>query len=73
MKIIKRGTKPPGFPWIGHYLCPSCRSIIELAADDHWSVKDWKDDQRDGMSVKVDCPVCEQERWLMGSWVGKRP
>ncbi len=64
MKIVRRGTKPPKFPWVGPYRCNHCNSVFELEATNQLQVKEWKDDQRDGMSVRVYCPICEQERWM---------
>lgn len=64
MNVTKRGVKPKRYVWIGLYHCVHCKSEIELEEEDELLVLDTSDDQRDGYSVKVECPVCEQERWL---------
>jgi DNA-directed RNA polymerase subunit RPC12/RpoP len=64
MKIVKQGVKPNRFPWMGRYSCVHCKSEFELGEEDEAAVLDTNDDQRDGYSVRVVCPVCEQERWL---------
>jgi hypothetical protein len=64
MKIVKQGTKPKRFPWIGRWSCVYCHSVIELDESDEALKPEWHDDQRDGESVRVRCPVCEEVRWL---------
>lgn len=64
MRILKRGTPPPQHPWMGIYSCAHCGSRIALDARDERAVIDTNDDQRDGYSVRVQCPVCVQDRWL---------
>lgn len=64
MKIIERGIKPPKYMWIGRYHCVYCKSVIDLTEEDAAAVIDWHDDQRDGMSAQIVCPVCEVTRWL---------
>lgn len=71
MKVVKQGTKPPEYSWMGKALCPYCDSVFELTAEDKSAVIRWVDDQRDGISVLVRCPVCEENRWLMHQWIGK--
>lgn len=65
MKILQRGTKPKTHDWEGRYLCAYCRSVFRLTEDDADFVLDWDDDQRDGISVRIHCPVCDQDRSLM--------
>lgn len=65
MNIIERGQKKPKYPWVGRYLCAYCKSVIELTEDDASSVTSWDEGQRDGYSVEVICPVCEEKRSLM--------
>lgn len=64
MKVVTRGTPPPKYPWVGHYVCYHCNSAIDIEESDKDEVLQWHDDQRDGFSVRVVCPVCEVERSL---------
>lgn len=65
MNIVERGQKKPKYPWLGRYLCAYCKSVLEITESDVTSVREAVEDQRDGWSVKVVCPVCEEERSLM--------
>lgn len=65
MNILERGKKKPAYPWVGRYLCATCNSVLELDESDVSQVIGWDEDQRDGYSVHVVCPVCEIERSLM--------
>lgn len=67
-EIITRGTKPPLYPWMGVYGCSHCKSVLRLTEADKDAVEDTNDDQRDGYSVLMRCPVCEQKRWLSKQW-----
>ena len=65
MKIVERGQKKPKYPWLGRYLCAYCKSVLEITEADVPSVREADEDQRDGWSVTVVCPVCEEDRSLM--------
>jgi hypothetical protein len=65
VKILHQGTKPKAYPWVGRYLCADCDSVFSLTEEDAGMVTKWGDDQRDGMSVTIHCPVCEELRSLM--------
>lgn len=65
MNVIEQGQKKPKYPWVGRYLCAYCKSVIELTEADASAVRAWDEDQRDGYSVEVVCPVCEEVRSLM--------
>lgn len=64
MKIVREGIRPPTYHWIGQWECYYCRSIIQLEASDDPDTIRWHDDQRDGESVEMTCPVCEEKRFL---------
>jgi len=65
MRILHQGIKPKAFPWIGRYLCPHCNSVFQIGEEDVDLVTSWSDDQRDGLSVTIHCPICDQSRGLM--------
>lgn len=64
MKIILRGKPPPKYPWCGCWKCHYCNSVIELNDGDGPTGVTYSDDQRDGESVTIECPVCEVNRSL---------
>lgn len=67
MKIVRQGSKPPKYPWVGTYLCTACKTVIELDADDgdNGRVLDAVDDHPNGYFVKTYCPVCAADRTLL--------
>lgn len=54
MKIIKRGMLPEDRYYQG--LCNHCTTVVEFKFSEAEPIYD----QRDGNSLKVDCPVCER-------------
>jgi len=64
MKIVKKGVRPPKYHWVGQWSCGYCQSIIELEESDDPKKVKWDDDQRDGESVTITCPVCGERRTM---------
>jgi len=56
MKIIERGIKPDDV--VHEARCTRCRTLVEFERREARFVSD-----RDGDSLVVTCPVCEQEIW----------
>lgn len=53
MKILYRGTKPS--ETVHRATCSTCKSQIEFQRHEGKI----NNDQRDGNTIEVDCPVCE--------------
>lgn len=62
MKIKVQGKKPIPV-WCGDWDCRTCGSVITVEPDDDVG-SGYSDEQYDGVSLKMTCPVCEAERYL---------
>jgi RNase P subunit RPR2 len=58
MKIIKEG-KIPSYLYRG--TCGYCRSILQYNKTE---TLDFSEDQRDGLAHKINCPICNNDRWV---------
>jgi hypothetical protein len=55
MKIIERGVIPAEREW--KFLCVNCRTRFECQENEG----EYITDQRDGDTVRVECPVCNRD------------
>jgi len=65
MKVLVQGKRPKRYQWEGRYACVYCNSVFRLEERDAEYVKESNDSQFEGMSVRIVCPICEEERSLM--------
>ncbi len=65
MKIIRNGGSTANPPdWLGHFLCPFCRSVIQFELADLSAIRGFAEEG--GIKrVEAVCPVCTVQRTFM--------
>lgn len=66
MKILSYGNPPTPY-WCGRFRCTNCGTILQIERDDEPQILERHNDQRDGVGIKLLCPVCRTKAWFSPS------